>query len=128
TGRSDPNAAPAVTCSAAGQPARSPSSPSHQSPSPMPTGNEFTKMVIASTRPRPANQSVIILVISTFKSTPPMPAMKRPASSAPEPGTNPPNSSPSTTRPGPALTTRLSPKRSPSQPPGPASTTPRSPY
>ncbi|MEY9648115.1 hypothetical protein ABIF26_002468 [Bradyrhizobium elkanii] len=45
----------------------------------MPAGHELMKMAIAVAISRPANQSATILVIRTFRRTPPMPAVSRPA-------------------------------------------------
>jgi hypothetical protein len=47
----------------------------------MPIGKEFTKIAIASTISRPANQSLIILVMSTLSRMAPMPETSHPAMS-----------------------------------------------
>ena len=90
----------------------------------MPTGQELTKIAIAVAISRPANQSVTIFDMETFRSTPPIPDRIRPTSWAAHDSPSVIRTPPATMRQRPLTTTRRSPKRRPNEPPGIASAIP----
>jgi hypothetical protein len=93
---------------------------------PIPTGQLVTKIAIARTISRSANQSVTIFARTVFKKTAPMPLNRRAAARS---GTEEPTASrtpPRTINVRPITAIRMSPKRWPNTPPGNAKTTPGS--
>jgi hypothetical protein len=90
----------------------------------IPTGQEFTKIPIAVAISRPANQSVTIFDIRTFSTTPPTPAITRPAICASHAAPKVETAPPSVISANPARTAPLSPKNRPIAPPGSAITRP----
>jgi hypothetical protein len=90
----------------------------------MPTGQELTKSAMAVATSRPANQSTSIFVITTFRTTPPIPASTRPAVTQAQSGPKAASAAPQTISAIASPTTRFSPNRAAIAPPGSATTTP----
>jgi hypothetical protein len=95
---------------------------------PIPIGQELISTDIASSRSRPSNRSVTIFVTSTFRITAPMPLTKRATLAAANDSASARPAPPIAISARPTSTSRLSPKRRPSKPPGSANATPGNRY